>query len=124
SAEGQESKRVCGPNVGNGCSAAGMGTGTSEEIEEERRLLYVAMTRAKEHLRLGVPQRFYVHGQAAQGDRHVYASRTRFIPEALFGFFDSSVWPHATAENDGTAPAASEPKPAIDIAAQMRALWQ
>ena len=124
SAKGQEWKSVHVLNVVDGCIPSDMGTGTSEEIEEERRLLYVAMTRAKDHLRLVVPQRFYVHGQAAQGDRHVYASRTRFIPEALFGFFDSSVWPHATAENDGTAPAASEPKPAIDIAAQMRALWQ
>jgi DNA helicase-2/ATP-dependent DNA helicase PcrA len=29
-----------------------MGTGTTEEIEEERRLLHVAMTRAKEELHL------------------------------------------------------------------------
>jgi DNA helicase II / ATP-dependent DNA helicase PcrA len=31
-----------------------------EEIEEERRLLYVAMTRAKDDLDLIVPQRWYV----------------------------------------------------------------
>jgi DNA helicase II / ATP-dependent DNA helicase PcrA len=49
-------------------------------IEEERRLLYVAMTRAQDDLHLIVPQRFFTHGQNAQGDRHVYASRTRFIP--------------------------------------------
>jgi DNA helicase-2/ATP-dependent DNA helicase PcrA len=42
-----------------------MATGTSEELEEERRLLYVAMTRAKEHLHLLVPQRFYVSQQSA-----------------------------------------------------------
>lgn len=57
-----------------------LATGTTAEIEEERRLLYVAMTRARDQLHLVVPQRFYVHGQAAKGDRHVYASRTRFIP--------------------------------------------
>ena len=60
-----------------------LGAGTSAEIEEERRLLYVAMTRAKDDLHLVVPQRFFVHGQHAQGDRHLYASRTRFIPEKL-----------------------------------------
>jgi len=57
-----------------------MATGSSEEIEEERRLLYVAMTRAKDHLHLIVPQRFYTHGQAKSGDRHVYAMLSRFIP--------------------------------------------
>jgi DNA helicase-2/ATP-dependent DNA helicase PcrA len=41
------------------------------------------MTRAKDDLHLVVPQRFFVHGQHAQGDRHLYASRTRFIPEKL-----------------------------------------
>ena len=44
---------------------------------------YVAMTRAKDHLHLIVPQRFYVHAQVMHGDRHVYASRTRFIPERI-----------------------------------------
>jgi superfamily I DNA/RNA helicase len=46
------------------------------ELEEERRVLYVAMTRAKDNLHLVVPQRFFTHGQSIQGDRHVYASRT------------------------------------------------
>jgi len=55
------------------------------------RLLYVAMTRAKDELHLVVPQRFFVHGQHAQGDRHLYASRTRFIPEELLGLFDRSL---------------------------------
>jgi superfamily I DNA/RNA helicase len=36
-----------------------MATGSPEEIEEERRLLYVAMTRAKDELDLIVPHRFY-----------------------------------------------------------------
>jgi DNA helicase-2/ATP-dependent DNA helicase PcrA len=45
-------------------------------VERERRLLYVAMTRAKDDLHLMVPQRFFTHGQNAQGDRHVYAARS------------------------------------------------
>ena len=48
-----------------------MATGSVAEIEEERRLLYVAMTRAKEHLDLIVPQRFYVSHQPGFGDRHL-----------------------------------------------------
>ena len=75
-------------NVVDGCIPSDLGTGASEEIEEERRLLYVAMTRAKDDLHLVVPQRFFTHGQHSQGDRHVYASRTRFIPEKLLGLFE------------------------------------
>ena len=80
-----------GPGVEVRCSCSTSSTAASpptwrparaEEIEEERRLLYVAMTRAKDHLHLIVPQRFYVHQQARRGDRHLYASRTRFIPAA------------------------------------------
>jgi superfamily I DNA/RNA helicase len=50
------------------------------EIEEERRLLYVAMTRAKDQLHLMVPQRFFTHGQRSMGDRHVYGQRTASYP--------------------------------------------
>ena len=63
----------------------------------ERRLLYVAMTRAKDDLHLLVPQRFFVHGQASKGDRHLYASRTRFISEALLPNFERTAWPVVTA---------------------------
>ncbi len=80
SAKGQEWKSVFVLNVVDGCIPSDLGTGTTAEIEEERRLLYVAMTRAKDDLHLVVPQRFFTHGQNAYGDRHVYASRTRFIP--------------------------------------------
>ena len=76
SAKGQEWKSVFVLNVVDGCIPSDLGTGTTAEIEEERRLLHVAMTRAKDSLHLVVPQRFFIHGQSAQGDRHVYASRT------------------------------------------------
>ena len=90
SAKGQEWKSVYVLNVVDGCMPSDLGAGTSAEIEEERRLLYVAMTRAKDHLHLVVPQRFFTHGQHLQGDRHVYASRTRFVPEKLLGLFSTA----------------------------------
>ena len=123
SAKGQEWKTVHILNVVDGCIPSDMGTGTSEEIEEERRLLYVAMTRAKDHLHLIVPQRFYVHAQTAHGDRHVYASRTRFIPEAITASFESCVWPEAENGTGCCAERAAEPKPAVDIPSRIRALW-
>ena len=39
--------------------------------------VFDGLARAKEHLHLMVPQRFYVHQQAGMGDRHVYATRSR-----------------------------------------------
>ena len=93
SAKGQEWKSVFVLNVVDGCMPSDLGAGTTAEIEEERRLLYVAMTRAKDDLHLIVPQRFFTHGQHAKGDRHVYASRTRFIPERLLGLFERTTWP-------------------------------
>ena len=114
SAKGQEWKSVYVLNVVDGCMPSDLGAGTSAELEEERRLLYVAMTRAKDDLHLIVPQRFFTHGQHAQGDRHVYASRTRFIPETLLGLFERANWPTF-------APAAARSAstgPRIDIGAQ------
>ena len=83
SAKGQEWRNVFVLNGVDGCIPSDLGTGSDEEIDEERRLLYVAMTRAKEDLHIVTPQRFYVHNQTHLGDRHVWASRTRFIPAQL-----------------------------------------
>jgi DNA helicase-2/ATP-dependent DNA helicase PcrA len=120
SAKGQEWGAVYLLNAVDGCIPSDMATGTAAEIEEERRLLYVAMTRAKDHLHLLVPQRFYVHQQAAGGDRHVYGSRTRFIPPRVATLFESRAWPAADAE----AGATRAPAVAIDIAARMRERWR
>lgn len=84
-------------NVVDGCIPSDLSTGSADEIDEERRLLYVAMTRAKEYLQLLVPHRFYVTQQSALGVRHIYAARTRFIPDALAAQFDTVIWPTATA---------------------------
>lgn len=98
SAKGQEWTSVFVLNVVDGCIPSDLGTGSDEEIEEERRLLYVAMTRAKEHLHLLVPHRFYVTQQSILGDRHLYASRSRFIPNALAKQFDQVIWPTVTVD--------------------------
>ena len=93
SAKGQEWKAVYVLNVVDGCIPSDMSTGNAEDIEEERRLLYVAMTRAKDALMLVLPYRFYVHQQARRGDKHLYASRTRFIPAGIVGHFEVRSWP-------------------------------
>jgi DNA helicase-2/ATP-dependent DNA helicase PcrA len=121
SAKGQEWKAVHVLNVVDGCIPSDMATGTREEIEEERRLLYVAMTRAKDELDLISPQRFFVRQQSAHGDRHVYALRSRFIPDALTGYFDACAAPVECV--DAHTHVAREPAPPIDVAARIRARW-
>ena len=121
SAKGQEWKAVHVLNVVDGCIPSDMATGSGEEIEEERRLLYVAMTRAKEELDLITPQSFFVRQQSAYGDRHVHALRSRFIPDELTGLFDCCAAPLAQAAEDACAP--GEPFAPVDIAARVRARW-
>ncbi|OWT77561.1 MULTISPECIES: ATP-dependent helicase [unclassified Achromobacter] len=120
SAKGQEWKSVYVLNVVDGCIPSDMSTGSAEEIEEERRLLYVAMTRAKENLQLIVPQRFYVHQQTGMGDRHVYGSRTRFIPDALAPLFEAmpKAPPLPPLRKKENAPVAK-----IDVGARLRKLF-
>src|SRR6266853_4499351 len=81
----------------------------------------LAMTRAKDSLHLVVPHRFFTHGQNAQGDRHVYASRTRFIPAALTQHFECVTWPLATAAA-GTRREAEDVR--VDVGAKMRSMWR
>jgi DNA helicase-2/ATP-dependent DNA helicase PcrA len=123
SAKGQEWRAVHVLNVVDGCIPSDMATGATDEIEEERRLLYVAMTRAKEELELSVPQRFFVRKQAAYGDRHVYAARSRFIPEALLASFELGAWPPAEAVEAAAAQRCADTA-SIDIAARIRARWR
>jgi len=66
-----------------------------------------------------VPQRFYTSGQAASGDRHVYANRTRFIPNRLLSSFEQRSWPPAP-----LPPGMGEGGQArVDLAARMRGMW-
>jgi DNA helicase II / ATP-dependent DNA helicase PcrA len=120
SAKGQEWTSVFILNTVDGCIPSDLGTGSTAEIEEERRLLYVAMTRAKDHLHLIVPQRFFAHQQRSSGDRHMYAARTRFIPSAMLDRFTSCAWPVAAATTAGASPK-REP---VDIGARLRGMWK
>jgi DNA helicase-2/ATP-dependent DNA helicase PcrA len=121
SAKGQEWKAVYVLNAVDGCIPSDMATGNSEEIEEERRLLYVAMTRAKDTLLLVIPQRFYMHAQAKRGDKHVYAARTRFIPAQIADHFEMRSWPMAGRRSQGNG---QRPATTVDLAARMRGMWR
>ena len=115
SAKGQEWAAVYVLNAVDGCMPADLATGSAAEIDEERRLLYVAMTRAKHHLSLVVPQRFHVTQQARYGDRHLYGGLTRFVPPEVAALFDP-IGPAAGCD-DREALATSV---RIDVAARLR----
>ncbi len=119
SAKGQEWRAVFVLNVVDGCIPSDMSTGNREEIEEERRLLYVAMTRAKEHLALVQPQRYFVRSQSRTGDRAIQAPQSRFLPPPVLELFSREVrlLPRpADGERQG-GPAR------VDAGKRMRDLW-
>jgi DNA helicase-2/ATP-dependent DNA helicase PcrA len=120
SAKGQEWDAVFVLNVVDGCIPSDMATGSKEEIEEERRLLYVAMTRARDHLYLIQPHRFYTGSSRRNGDRHIYAPRTRFIPDDLVQLFERA----SVGENLDSA---HQPRPTsttgLNVAAKLREMW-
>lgn len=119
SAKGQEWNVVHVLNVVDGCIPSDMACGRPEEIEEERRLLYVAMTRARDHLHLIHPMRFYVHRQPRDGDRHLYAPRSRFLPDGLLDRFEKHVAGPALDED----PAVADRPARIDVGARLRGMW-
>jgi len=121
SAKGQEWAAVYVLNVVDGCMPADMAAGSADELEEERRLLYVAMTRAQHQLQLLVPQRFYVTQQAARGDRHLWGGLSRFIPPPVAECFErvGAARPEPVASRPGPGCDA----PAFDLAARVRSAW-
>lgn len=87
SAKGLEWESVFVLHSADGNIPSDMATGSDAEIEEERRLFYVALTRAKSHLHILHPQRYYFHNHA-KSDHHSYSQRTRFIPDELLEWFE------------------------------------
>lgn len=119
SAKGREWKQVFVLNCVDGCLPSDLATGSRRGVEEERRLFYVAMTRARDALHLLVPARFHVRGQAARGNRHVFAARSRFLSEAVVARLAERAWPPPRPE-EPPAP----PGPRRDLAARMRSMWE
>ena len=119
SAKGQEWDTVFLLNVNDGNFPSEFASGKPELLEEERRLLYVAMTRARDALHLVTPLKYYVTQQARLGDAHVYGAQSRFLTPAVL----------ATLDPVGATAVAGEPlgstahAPPIDLGARMRALW-
>lgn len=121
SAKGLEYSKVFVLNVVDGSFPSDLAIGEEASIEEERRLLYVAMTRAKNSLHLVQPRAFHVHKQPRRGDLHVLAAQTRFIPEEIVSLFRRTGWPEA--DTYATA-AMMPPRPQVDLTKVVGNMWQ
>ncbi len=113
SAKGAEWDVVHVIHLADGCFPSDLATGHPEEVEEERRLLHVAMTRARDDLWLHVPLRYHHHRQNTRGrDGHGYAQRSRFLSPVVAGLCDEvlvqSPAPPATVVDFEPAPAVAE----------------
>ena len=120
SAKGQEWESVFILNVSDGSFPSEFATGKPDMIDEERRLLYVAMTRAKRSLSLVAPLRYYVTQQRRDGDHHVYGARSRFMSDSVLSTMQKAFQgrPEARA---GELVSRSDKR--IDMGARMREMW-
>ncbi|MGH9579767.1 MAG: ATP-dependent helicase [Terriglobales bacterium] len=119
SAKGQEWDAVHVLNVADGNFPSEFATGDAGQIEEERRLLYVAMTRAKTDLHVIAPLRYYITQQPRRGDAHVFGARSRFMTRDVLAQFQNVTWPTAE-EGGGVQARAAAP---VNVAGKLRGMW-
>ena len=122
SAKGQEWDSVYVLNVADGNFPNEFATGSEAGIEEERRLLYVAITRARNRLHLIEPQRYFVTQQPRLGDAHVRGARSRFLTPAVLARLQRAS--HGADEPDGPAGRGRLASgPSVDVASRLRGMW-
>jgi len=119
SAKGQEWDNVYILNVADGNFPSEFSAGKPEMVEEERRLLYVAMTRARNELHLCAPLKYSITQQARDGDAHVYGARSRFMTDKVLGCFEQTTFRSQRSVHDLRADGTAT----VDVAAQLKDMW-
>jgi DNA helicase-2/ATP-dependent DNA helicase PcrA len=122
SAKGMEWDTVYVLNVVDGSFPSEFAAGKPEQIEEERRLLYVAMTRAQNDLLLVMPLKFHVTQQSRQGDAHVYGGRSRFLNDKVQKTLDPVTFHSASLASAEALQEAQAPVQ-VDVGARLRDMW-
>jgi DNA helicase-2/ATP-dependent DNA helicase PcrA len=117
SAKGLEWDVVHVIHAADGMIPSDMSTGDDDEIEEERRLLYVALTRARDALHVTYPQRYYRRPKGLE-DPHSYSQRSRFLPDGVLEHLEVIGPQVVTVPDDGEALTA-----AADVDAFLAGLW-
>jgi DNA helicase-2/ATP-dependent DNA helicase PcrA len=119
SAKGGEWGVVHVIHAADGAFPSDLATGDPEGVDEERRLFYVALTRARRHLHIYAPLRFHHGDPMGRGDSHTYAQRTRFLPPTVDGLLDHRAIRGA---DDIDLPVASVPLTGT-VDTELRSLW-
>lgn len=116
SAKGREWDAVFVPWTVDGIYPMARSAGNDEAVEEERRLLYVAMTRARDHLCLVYPLQSYPSRMAAD---YSYGQLSRFLDEGVRRTMQRvTLGPDGTASTHQLAPL--PPRPHVDLRALLR----
>ena len=105
-------------HAADGMIPSDMATADDAGVDEERRLFYVAMTRAKNTLYVYFPLRYY-HSRYRRGDGHGYAQLTRFIPTSMRDLFD-----HRTLRVDDDDAMIDVPGARDRVSASLKNLWR
>jgi DNA helicase-2/ATP-dependent DNA helicase PcrA len=100
SAKGGEWDVVHVIHAADGMFPSDLATGDDDQIEEERRLFYVALTRARHHLEVSFPLRYH-RRSGGREDRHWYAQLTRFLPPQVREHFRTETT-YADRTDDGS----------------------
>ena len=120
SAKGMEWDSVFLMNVVDGSFPSEFATGRQELIDEERRLLYVGMTRARNELQLISPLKFPLTQQAPRADGHVYGGRSRFLTEKVLKCFEPGSFSGSHLAESQLA----EAQPIrVDVASRLKDMW-
>ena len=120
SAKGMEWDTVYLLNVVDGSFPSEFATGRPELIEEERRLLYVAMTRARDELLLIAPLKFHLTTQSRQADAHVYGGRSRFLTDKVLATLQATSVGRAPLEDSSFEGADTT---TLDVAERLKEMW-
>ncbi len=120
SAKGLEWDAVFIIHASDGNIPSDMATKSPTEIEEERRLFYVALTRAKNWLHVCCPLRYHYH--PGHSDAHGYAQLTRFLPDNVQRRFDRKVT--GAVADEGAAEAPATPMHSRNIRRRAKSLWE
>jgi DNA helicase-2/ATP-dependent DNA helicase PcrA len=106
-------------HAADGAFPSDLATGSDEEVDEERRLFYVALTRAEHHLHIYAPLRYHHGDPAGWTDKHSYAQRTRFLPPDMDELLDHRA---IRGTDDLDLPALSLPLTNV-VDAELSSLW-
>ncbi len=121
SAKGMEWDTVYLLNVVDGSFPSEFATGRPELIEEERRLLYVALTRAQNDLLLLAPLKFHLTSQHRLGDAHVYGGRSRFLTDKVLKTLDPATFQGSSLAADSLCGEAADAT--LDVTARLKEMW-